>query len=768
MATLDGDALTYAIHGNTPAGLTFNKDGSYSFVPAKDFHGSVTFQYVANDGKVDSAPQPVTITVAAMDEPNTAPVAEDVAKSGDEDTVITGSVTATDANKDTLTYSLVQGPKAEQGKLVLQPNGSYSFTPAKDYSGTVTFTYKANDGTADSNVATVTLTVAEVAEPNTAPVAQSGTNSGDEDAAEITGTVVATDADSSALTYSLVQGPTAEQGTLVLQPNGSYSFTPAKDYSGTVTFTYKANDGTADSNEATVTLTVADVPEAPVNMPVVTIGDASALEAAGEIIFPVTLSGPAGQLVTLTYEATTSGKVISFDGTGAIHSAIPAGYEGLRWTGVSSSGDGAALTATTGGGQIQALTPGELSLTSMTVSTASTNQVVTIEAIRGGVVVGSQQVTLGNGGPQTATVTLGPNFSGIDAVRIDGSADSYRNDYPIKIDNVVLGGGIITDTVTIPAGSSSGVIVVPVTNDSAYEVGETVTVRLTGATGATLGTADEATGTIINDDAEPVGENAPLPVVTILANTQLYGDVTEGQGGVQEFEITRDARLDQELTVNFESDTFGPFTATFRPGESKTWASVAIPEDDKVNPSTYEIKLAASENYLPGAVTGVSGRFIDNDGAPVNTAPEAWADETGTSESMFAQYGGYYSLGAYGKDAETTNSANLTFNLVSAQPEFGTISQDPTYGGLRFAPTQAFLDSIHEGKDQSFTYQFTVSDGKLTSDVTTGSLRSTARATQRASSRRSASRVRPRSPKATWRAISSPAPGPRIRCSRCR
>ncbi|MBL0407774.1 tandem-95 repeat protein, partial [Microvirga aerilata] len=1076
----DGDKLTYAIDGDKPAGLTFNADGSYSYTPAKDFAGEVTFQFVAYDGKVNSAPQTVTLTVVDVPEApvNVAPVAEAGTAEGQEDGgPITGTVTATDKDGDKLTYSLVQGPTAEQGTLTFNKDGSYSFTPAANFAGPVEFTYKATDGTADSNDTTVTITVAAMAEPalpeinltsgpaevieggeatytftrtgdtstaleinvnvtgtaigqdhngaagkvtfapnsatatysikimdddtaeaaetivvgmaqgdgymvgtpfevttniidndeeappagitvtpsngdtvvaeggatdtvsivlNSKPTAtvyvfgygdeqidtggrvleftpenwdvpqdfvigahdDAGTEdsytgnitfttdsddlayliapptlvpvtvndndapstsgapvvmkpeaptSVDEDTVETDGIAIyplGTDPNSDSLTYELY-GDQPEKGTVTWNPtDGNMYF---KAHSGafqhledgqdeTVTFQYVANDGTVDSAPAqmsvlvrgvsdapTRTLSVSDVtvsealPESgapryalvtitlsepaphdvrvnykttdgagvagedytaqsgvalvpygqteyaisipisqdtavepnevfkvvlsnpvnaiildseasvtitdddeqlPVDSPVVNIGDAEASEAKGEITFAITLSAPAVQDVTLTYEATASGKVIGFDGTGAIHSAIPAGYEGLRWTGVSSSGDGAALTATTGGGQIQAITPGELSLTGMTVSTASTNQVITIEAIRGGVVVGSQQVTLGNGGPQTATVALGPNFSAVDAVRIDGSADSYGNDYPIKIDNVVLGGGIITDTVTIPAASSSGVITVPVTNDSAYEVGETISVRLTGATGATLGTEVEATGTIINDDAEPVGENAPLPVVTILANTQLYGDVREGQGGVQEFEITRDARLDQELTVNFESDTFGPFTATFRPDESKTWATVAIPEDNKVNPSTYEIKLAASENYLPGAVTGVSGRFIDNDGAPVNTAPKAWASDTGTSESMFAQYGGYYSLGAYGQDAETPN-VELTYTLVSQQPEFGTISQDPDYGGLRFKPTQEFLDSIYKGKDATFSYDFTVSDGQYTTDVKT-------------------------------------------------
>jgi len=56
-----------------------------------------------------------------------------------------------------------------------------------------------------------------------------------------------------------VTGPT--HGILVLNADGSFTYTPAPNFFGTDTFTYVANDGTADSNVATVTLTVVDMPE---------------------------------------------------------------------------------------------------------------------------------------------------------------------------------------------------------------------------------------------------------------------------------------------------------------------------------------------------------------------------------------------------------------------------------------------------------------------------------------------------------------------------
>ena len=52
---------------------------------------------------------------------------------------------------------MVTGPT--QRPLTLHADGSYDYTPAANFNGTDSFTYKANDGDADSNVATVTITV---------------------------------------------------------------------------------------------------------------------------------------------------------------------------------------------------------------------------------------------------------------------------------------------------------------------------------------------------------------------------------------------------------------------------------------------------------------------------------------------------------------------------------------------------------------------------------------------------------------------------------
>src|SRR5204863_286607 len=105
--------------------------------------------------------------------------------------------------------------------------------------------YKANDATADSNVATVTITVSSV---NDAPVAVNDSYTATEDTPL---TIAApgvlgndTDVDGNTLTAAVVAQPA--HGTTTVNTDGSFTYTPALNYNGSDSFTYKANDGTAD------------------------------------------------------------------------------------------------------------------------------------------------------------------------------------------------------------------------------------------------------------------------------------------------------------------------------------------------------------------------------------------------------------------------------------------------------------------------------------------------------------------------------------------
>ena len=190
---------------------------------------------------------------------NSAPVATADSYSTPRNTTLTVAAPGvlandTDADGDSLTAIKVSDPA--HGTVTLGATGSISYVPTSGYSGPDSFTYKANDGTADSTTVTVSLTVN--APGNSAPVATADSYSTPRNT---TLTVAApgvlandTDADGDSLTAIKVSNPA--HGTVTLGATGSISYVPTSGYSGPDSFTYKANDGTADSTTVTVSLTV--------------------------------------------------------------------------------------------------------------------------------------------------------------------------------------------------------------------------------------------------------------------------------------------------------------------------------------------------------------------------------------------------------------------------------------------------------------------------------------------------------------------------------
>jgi VCBS repeat-containing protein len=154
-----------------------------------------------------------------------------------------------------LTAVLATGPA--NGTVTLNPNGSFSYVPNANFAGTDSFTYRANDGQANSQPVTVTIHVWPV---NDAPVAVANSYAVTEDTALQVGFlngVLAndTDVDGPALSASLVTGPA--NGTLTLNAIGSFNYVPNANFFGTDSFTYRASDGSLSSEPVTVTINVA-------------------------------------------------------------------------------------------------------------------------------------------------------------------------------------------------------------------------------------------------------------------------------------------------------------------------------------------------------------------------------------------------------------------------------------------------------------------------------------------------------------------------------
>ena len=282
---VDGDALTYAIvtapaHGSLTGSLP-----TVTYVPVSNYVGSDSFTFQANDGQTDSAPATVSITVTPL---NHAPVANNQSLTTPKNVSTNLTLTATDADGDSLTYAIVSAPA--HGSLT----GSLptvTYVPVSNYVGSDSFTFKANDGQTDSAPATVLITITPL---NHAPVANAQSviiTNGAATAVTLTGS----DADGDPLTYSVLTSPA--YGTLTgSAPNLVY--TPANNYSGTDSFTFKVNDGIADSAPAMVSLTITAITNLPV-VAIIAAGNAAKPDQAGS--FLVSCSGSTASPLTVNY-----------------------------------------------------------------------------------------------------------------------------------------------------------------------------------------------------------------------------------------------------------------------------------------------------------------------------------------------------------------------------------------------------------------------------------------------------------------------------------
>ncbi len=291
----DGNALTYSVTAAPTHGTLSGTAPNLTYTPTANYNGNDSFSFKANDGTVDSAAATVAITISAV---NDAPLASAQSVATTEDTAKGITLAGSDADGDALTYLIVTAPT--HGALGgSAPNVTY--TPTANYNGSDSFSFKANDGTVDSAVATVSIAVAAA---NDAPIAIAQNVTTTEDTAKAI-PLAATDVDGNALTYSVTAAPA--HGTLSgTAPNLTY--TPTANYNGGDSFAFKANDGTVDSPSATVSITVSAVNDVP-------LASAQSVATDKNVASAVTLAGSDADSDPLTFVVVTQPTKGTLSGT---------------------------------------------------------------------------------------------------------------------------------------------------------------------------------------------------------------------------------------------------------------------------------------------------------------------------------------------------------------------------------------------------------------------------------------------------------------------
>ena len=461
---VDGNPLTYSLLGVAPAGVVFNADGTFSVTPiaadqALDTGESrvVTFQYIANDGAVNSAPATITVTINGV---NDAPTVANTNLSGTEDAPISGSVAGNDVDVEVLTYSLVGAAPAG---VVFNADGTFTVTPiAADQalnvgdSRTVTFQYRANDGDVNSTPATVTVVINGVNDaPVSNPDAQTVPING-----SVSGNVLSndTDVDNPVLT---VQGFTiaGQPGPFVLgtpytipgvgeftiNTNGGYTFTPVPNFNGSIPgISFVVTDGPS-TDTGTLSLTMGS------NTPPVAVDDSQAV----------------------TEDTPVSGNLLSND------TDINGNVLSVSAATIDTNGDGNADALSLG--TLTTITnAANVTIGTITVNTNGSYTFNPASNYNGPVPTLTYTVNDGLGGTDTGSLTLGPVTAVNDAPTVSNTNASGTEDAPIN--GSVSGNDVDGNPLTYsllgvaPAGvvfNADGTFsVTPIAADQALDTGE--------------------------------------------------------------------------------------------------------------------------------------------------------------------------------------------------------------------------------------------------------------------------------------------------------
>ncbi len=702
---VDGDALTFGLAQNgapTNGTVTVNPDGSYTYTPAANFNGTDSFTYTVSDGQGGTTTGSISITV---DPTNDAPTTSGATLAGQEDGSIAGQVTGVDADGDALSFAVDGAPS--NGTVTMNPDGSFSYTPAANFNGTDSFTYTVSDGQGGTTTGTVSVNVAAV---NDAPTTAGGTANGDEDTV-VTGQLAATDVDGDALTFGLAPNGAPTNGTVTVNPDGSYTYTPAANFNGTDSFTYTVSDGNGGTTTGSISITVDPTNDAPI-----TSGATLAGQEDGSIAGQVTGVDVDGDALSFAVDGAPSNGTVTMNPDGSFSYTPAANFNGTdSFTYTVSDGNGGTTTGT-------------VSVNVAAVNDAPTTAGGTADVAEDSTVTGQlaatdvdgDALTFGlapNGGPANGTVTVNPdgsysytpaaNFNGTDSFTYtvsDGQGGTTTGSISITVDPA--NDAPTTSGATL-AGQEDGTIAGQVTGVDAD--GDALSFAVDGA---------PANGTVTMN---PDGSFSYTPAANFNGTDSFSYTVSDGNGGTTTGTVSvnvaavNDAPTTAGGTANGDEDTVvtGQLAATDVDGDALTFG--LAPNGGPAN-GTVTVNPDGSYTYTPAANFNGTDSFTytvsDGNGGtttgsisitvdPTNDAP------TTSGATLVGQEDGSIAGQVTGIDVD---GDALSF-AVDGAPSNGTVTMNPD-GSFSYTPAANF-----NGTD-SFTY--TVSDGN--GGTTTGTV----------------------------------------------
>ncbi|MFT5455988.1 MAG: VCBS repeat-containing protein, partial [Myxococcota bacterium] len=600
---IDADPLTATLVGSVANGaLTLRPDGTFLYTPNAHYNGPDSFTYRPSDGIITSVDLcSVSINVTPV---NDAPVAAVEAYVMDEDEVLSigalAGVLANDSDIDSglLTASVVAPPAS--GVLNLISDGSFTYTPAPNVNGLITFTYQVSDG-ALTDTAVVSINISAV---NDAPVALADAYDATEDAPLVVGALEGliandSDVDLDLLTTTVDTPPT--KGALALASNGSFTYTPNANANGIDSFVYSLSDG-ALTDTATVTIDITAENDAPVavddSYAIDEDGVLSVLAAAGVRANDTDVETLTSDLTIAVLDSTDDG-ALSLAANGSFTYTPDANFNGVdSFTYTVSDG---VLTGT----GTATITVNPINDAPVGVDDAypmDEDTVLTVAALAG-VLINDTDVDVG-ASLTAATVTDEPD-DGIVDLNSDGSFDYTPNPDFFGVDTFTyrVTDGVLNDTATVT-------ITVSNVQDAPVAVDDVAAVTEDGVL------AVSPPGVLANDS----DVDGDALTSTILVGP-IHGTLTFAAGGAS-------VNGDGSYRYTPDPDYFGPDSFTYEAddGIDTTAATVNI----TVNPLG-DVPVASDDAYVmaedgflsPLGFENLLANDSDDDGEPltVNTSP---------------------------------------------------------------------------------------------------------------------------------------------------
>ncbi len=530
---VDGDTLTLQsiVTGPTNGVLSTNANGTVTYTPNAGFNGTDTFTYQVSDGNGGFDTATVTINVGAV---NDAPVANDDSVTTNEDTAITINVLGndTDPDGDTLSVNAITANPAN-GSVVINANGTITYTPNANFNGTDTFTYQVSDGNGGFDTATVTVNVTPV---NDAPIAVNDSVTTNEDSA-VTINVLGNDTDPDGDTLSvsrIVTGPA--NGSVVINANGTITYTPANNFNGADSFTYEISDGNGGTDIATVNITVNPINDAPV-----AVNDSVTTNEDTAVTINVLGNDFDVDGDTLTVSAITanpSNGTVTINANGTITYTPANNFNGTdTFSYQVSDGNGGFDTATV---TINVNPVNDAPIARNDSTTTTEDQAITINVLSNDTDVDGDTLTVSRivNGPANGSVVLNANGT-ITYTPANGYSGNDSFTYEVSDGNGGFDTAIVNITVT-PVNDA------PTANNDSFSVDENTPLTITS-------------GQLLSNDTDPDGDTLSI---TTVDGTSANGGTISFVGGVLTYTPPSGYRGDDSFTYTITDGNGGTDTAT--------------------------------------------------------------------------------------------------------------------------------------------------------------------------------------------------------------